>query len=77
MCDYLADNLAGKPVLCVATLRDAEPSAGLEALRAIHARRAASLVAVPRLTAREVSRWRRAAWATDAVPPALVEQAAR
>ncbi len=49
---YLADNLAGKPVLCLATLRDGEPSPGLDAVRSIHAGRAAPVIEVPRLSER-------------------------
>lgn len=67
---YLADNLAGKPVLCLATLRDSEPSAGLDAVMSIHARRAAPMVMVPRLTDAEVEQL--AACCLDAeVPPAI------
>ncbi len=53
---YLADNLAGKQVLCVATLRDSEPSAGLDTVRSIHARRAAPVIEVPRLSGHDVAR---------------------
>jgi DNA-binding CsgD family transcriptional regulator len=52
--DYLADNLGGRRVLLVATLRDDEPSAGLDIARSIIARRSAELIAVPRLTEHEV-----------------------
>lgn len=71
---YLADNLAGKPVLCLATLRDSQPSAGLDAMRAIHARRAASVVAVPRLSSREVERLAACCLETDEVPPVLAKR---
>src|ERR1700683_1580476 len=47
---YLADNLAGQQILCLTTLRDSEPSAGLNTVRSIHARRAAPVIEVPRLT---------------------------
>ncbi len=52
--DYLADNLAGRRILLVATLRDDEPSAGLDIARSISARRSAQLIAVPRLAAPEI-----------------------
>jgi DNA-binding CsgD family transcriptional regulator len=74
---YLADNLAGKPVLCLATLRDSEPSAGLEAMRAIHARRAATVIAVPRLTASEVEQLAACCLETDEVPAALAKRLLR
>ena len=74
---YLADNLAGKPVLCLATLQDSQPSAGLAAMRAIHARRAASMVAVPRLTAGEVEQLAACCLATDEVPPVLAKRLLR
>jgi DNA-binding CsgD family transcriptional regulator len=52
--EYLADNLAGERVLCVATLRDTEPSLAQEMVRAVCARRAATVIDVPRLDAAEV-----------------------
>jgi DNA-binding CsgD family transcriptional regulator len=53
--EYLADNIATASVLCLATLRDTEPSAGLDLLHSVSARRAATRVQVPRLTPRAVS----------------------
>ena len=41
--EYLADNLACERVLCVATLRDTAPSLALDMVRAVHARRAATV----------------------------------
>ena len=52
--DYIADNLGDRPILCVVTLRDDEPSAGLDMIRMIYARRSADLMVVPRLSAAEV-----------------------
>ena len=52
--EYLADNLAGEPVLCVVTLRDTAPSAALDMARSVHARRAASTITVGRLSPAEV-----------------------
>ncbi len=67
--DYLADNLAGTPVLCVATLRDSEPSPGLDMLRSVTARRAATVVEVPRLTRASVNQMAAACLGVDEVPP--------
>ncbi len=52
--EYLADNLAGTATACVVTLRDSEPSAGLDAVRSMAARRAVTVVHVPRLAEPEV-----------------------
>jgi DNA-binding CsgD family transcriptional regulator len=52
--EYLADNLAGERVLCLATLRDTEPSLAQDVLKAVHARRAATVIDVPRLNAADV-----------------------
>ena len=49
--EYLADNLAGERVLCLATLRDGEASDALNAIRSLHARRVATVLDVPRLAA--------------------------
>ena len=68
MLDYLADNLPGTRLLCVATVRDSEPSAGLDLARAVVARRAARLVEVPRLTERSVSEMAAACLRTDQAP---------
>lgn len=54
--EYLADNVAGSGVLCLATVRDAAPSAGLDLLRRLSARRAVTGVHVPRLAAHAVTR---------------------
>src|SRR5215469_1740941 len=42
--EYLADNIARSRILCIATLRDTPPSAGLSLLRSLSARRAAKRV---------------------------------
>ncbi len=52
--DYITDNLGDRPILCVVTLRDDEPSAGLDMIRMIYARRSADLMVVPRLSEAEV-----------------------
>jgi DNA-binding CsgD family transcriptional regulator len=71
---YLADNLAGKPILCVATLRDSEPSAGLNAVRSIHARRAAPVIEIPRLTDDEVGQLAACCLGSHAVPEAVTSR---
>ena len=53
--EYLADNVATASVLCLVTLRDTEPSAGLDLLHSVKARRAATRVQVPRLNPRAVT----------------------
>ena len=42
--EYLADNIATASVLCLVTLRDTGPSAGLDLLRSLSARRAATAI---------------------------------
>jgi DNA-binding CsgD family transcriptional regulator len=71
---YLADNLTGKQLLCVATLRDSEPSPGLEAVRSIHARRAAPVIELPRLTENEVRQLAACCLETDEVPTAVTKR---
>jgi DNA-binding CsgD family transcriptional regulator len=69
--EYLADNVANRSVLCLATLRDTEPSAGLDLLRSLTARRAASRVHVPRLTSRAVTQMAAACLDVPDVPRAV------
>jgi DNA-binding CsgD family transcriptional regulator len=71
---YLADNLADKQILCVATLRNSEPSAGLDTVRSIHARRAAPVIELPRLTEPEVRQFAACCLDTREVPQALVSR---
>ncbi len=66
--EYLADNLAGTSVLVVATVRDTEPSAGLDLLRSITARRAATCIQVTRLGDEAVRRMAAACLDTEDVP---------
>ena len=47
--EYLADNLAEANALCLGTVRDTAPSAGLDSVRALAARRAATCIEVGRL----------------------------
>jgi DNA-binding CsgD family transcriptional regulator len=53
--EYLGDNLASVRVLCLATSRDEPPSAALEVIRRLHARRAAVHLAPRRLDAGQMS----------------------
>lgn len=69
--EYLADNLPASRVLCLATVRDGEPSAGLDAVRSIGSRRAATTVDVPRLTERAVTEMAAACLGTGDVPRAV------
>jgi DNA-binding CsgD family transcriptional regulator len=66
--EYLADSLAGSRVLCLATVRDDEPSAGLDAVRSIVARRAAATIDVPRLSEPAIERMAAACLGTGEVP---------
>ncbi len=72
--DYLADNLAGRDVLLVATLRDDEPSAGLDIARSVSARRSAELIKVPRLTEHEVEEMAAACLDADPATAAAVSR---
>ncbi|HVB41728.1 MAG TPA: AAA family ATPase [Streptosporangiaceae bacterium] len=72
--EYLADNLAGRRVLCIATIRDGEPSEAIAAVRAVHARRAAAMVEVPRLSEPEVERMAAGCLAQESVPRAVVQR---
>jgi DNA-binding CsgD family transcriptional regulator len=71
---YLGDNLADKQVLCIATLRNDEPSAALDTVRCMHSRRAASLIEVPRLTEREVAKLAARCLEADEVPDAVMRR---
>ena len=69
--EYLADNLPGTRVLCIATVRCGEPSAGLDRARALHARRAAGFMEVRRLPDWAVREMAAACLGTDDVPAAV------
>ncbi|HXP18426.1 MAG TPA: AAA family ATPase [Streptosporangiaceae bacterium] len=75
--EYLADNLADRSVLCVATLRNSEPSAALDVVRTIHARRAGAVVQVPRLTGQQVEQMAAACLDQQTVPPAMGQRLLR
>ena len=53
--EYLSDNLSAEPVLCVATCRSETASAGAELVARLAGRRAASHLALARLTASQVA----------------------
>ena len=53
--EYLGDNLAAQPVLCVATCRDEPASSALELARRLRARRTAQHLALSRLAAAQVA----------------------
>jgi len=53
--EYLSDNLAAEPVLCVATCRDEPASPASELMARLHARRAAGRLALGRLSPAEVA----------------------
>ncbi|MDR2987066.1 MAG: AAA family ATPase, partial [Nocardiopsaceae bacterium] len=72
--EYLADNLQGERVLCVATLRDTEPSLAQDMVRAVHARRAATVVDLPRLDAAEVEQMAAACLAQPSAPSQIVRR---
>ncbi|QYN37678.1 DUF2791 family P-loop domain-containing protein [Pseudonocardia sp. DSM 110487] len=52
--EYLADNIAGEPVLCVVSLRSDEPSRALSRVRDLVARRSATMVELRSLSDEEV-----------------------
>ena len=47
--EYLSDNIWCEPLLCVATCRSEQPSAGLDLVRRVHGRRSATRVSLGRL----------------------------
>ena len=53
--EYLSDNLAAEPVLCVATCRDEPATAAAELMARLHGRRAAARIALGRLSAGQVA----------------------
>jgi DNA-binding CsgD family transcriptional regulator len=60
--EYLADNLAGQPVLVLVTCRDEPLTAAMELIRRLHARRAASHLILGRLDDEGVASMVRACW---------------
>lgn len=64
--EYLCDNLSAEPVLCVATCRGEPMSAAGELVARLHGRRAASRIALGRLSADDVAAMVRACLPTAA-----------
>ena len=71
--EYLADNLADQPILCLISLRDEEPSLALSRVPGLAARRSASILQLRRLTGEEVSAVAAGCLGGSPVPAALVE----
>jgi DNA-binding CsgD family transcriptional regulator/tetratricopeptide (TPR) repeat protein len=69
--EYLADNVATAHVLCLITLRETEPSACLDLMRSVCARRVATRIEVPRLPRRAVAEMAAACLHTREAPPAI------
>jgi len=69
--EYLADNVATAHAVCLITLRDTEPSACLDLLHSVSARRVAARVPVPRLRRRAVAEMAAACLSTPDVPRAV------
>jgi DNA-binding CsgD family transcriptional regulator/energy-coupling factor transporter ATP-binding protein EcfA2 len=72
--EYLTDNVASERLLCVSTLRDGEPSAALELVQAVDARRAASVVEVRRLPDADVRRMAAACLRQERAPEQIVRR---
>jgi len=70
--EYLADNLADANAVCVATVRDSEPSPGLDHVRSIAARRAATCIEVPRLPDWAIRQMARECLDTDRIPDGVM-----
>lgn len=72
--EYLADNLAGEQSLCLATLRD-DGSAPAQALgQALHARRSAAVLNLPRLNDAQAARLAASCLGLEAVPALVTER---
>src|ERR1700691_4300942 len=71
--EYLADNLTGSPVLCLATVRDFDQSAGLDLSRYLAERGAADLIELPRLPDTAVRAMAAECLGTADVPDAVGE----
>jgi len=69
--EYLADNVASSHVLCLVTLRDTGPSACLDLMTSLSARRVATRIEVPRLRRRAVAEMAAACLSCSDVPRAV------
>jgi DNA-binding CsgD family transcriptional regulator/energy-coupling factor transporter ATP-binding protein EcfA2 len=72
--EYLTDNVAGRRLLCLSTLRDGEPSAALDLVQAIDSRRVANLIEVRRLPDADVRRMAAACLGQDRAPEPIVRR---
>ena len=71
--EYLADNVADQPILCLISLRDEGPSLALSRVHGLAARRSASILQLGRLTAEEVSAVAAGCLGGSPVPATLAE----
>jgi DNA-binding CsgD family transcriptional regulator/tetratricopeptide (TPR) repeat protein len=69
--EYLAENIATEPVVCLCTVRSEEPSAGLALADALAARRTASLLALARLSPAETTTMALACLSAEALPESV------
>jgi DNA-binding CsgD family transcriptional regulator len=69
--EYVADNVSGLNVLCVATLRDSGSSACLDLMQSALARRVAARIEVPRLMPAAVTQMAAACLGAESVPYAV------
>jgi DNA-binding CsgD family transcriptional regulator len=72
--EYLADNLRGGAVRCVATVQESEPSVTAEMVRSVHARRAATIVDVGRLCGADVREMAAACLEQASVPGPVLDR---
>jgi DNA-binding CsgD family transcriptional regulator len=75
--DYLADNLSSERVLCIATLRNEEPSPGLTLAHVAQARRSSELVELRRLEQPDIALMLKSCLDASALPDELLAFAAR
>jgi DNA-binding CsgD family transcriptional regulator len=71
--EYLADNAGTAGVCCLCTVRDSEPSPGLDLLGSLTARRSATTIEVPRLTQADVLDMASACLDVSDAPPAVAQ----
>ncbi|MDQ3643018.1 MAG: DUF2791 family P-loop domain-containing protein, partial [Actinomycetota bacterium] len=71
--EYLADNIAGEPVVCLVSLRGEQPSRALTCVHGLATRRSASIVELPRLSDEEVVLMAAACLGASVVPRELAE----
>lgn len=69
--EYLADNLASEPVVCLVTVRSDEATPALSLARSLSARRVAAVVELRRLAEADIGRMAQACLGVDGLPPEL------